>query len=264
MVVVSTDTAVHFLAEGGTPLVSLPRDYQKHKLILAGVLENPERYFVWYLPSPPLLEPDEYKASPSFLHEFDPGGGELARRTVPPPPYPAASHATALFGLVTPMTEAAALVGASRMLRSEARASGSNWKPLLLDYLENSRYYIPGTAWYEVTPLGLILGYVTLILLSATACAGSCFWLARRHAFSRDRCAGWAALGFLFGWVGLVLMLAAQDWPARIACPNCRRLRVVTHETCEHCGALHSAPGLDGTEVFEPVATIRHAALVGT
>ncbi len=120
LIVVSTDKSVHFLTEEGSPVVSLPRDYEKHKLILVGLLEDPERYFVWYLPLPPLLEPDAYKTSPSFLHEYDADGRELAHRTVPPPPYPAASYAGVLFGLVTPMTEAATLVGASRHLRSEA------------------------------------------------------------------------------------------------------------------------------------------------
>jgi hypothetical protein len=262
LVVVSTDKSVHLLTEEGSPVVSVPRDPEKHKLILVGLLENPERYFVWYLPSPPLLEPEAYKTSPSFLHEYDVAGRELAQRTVPPPPYPAAPYAAALFGLVTPMTEAATLVGASQYLRSEARLNGSSRKPVLLDYLENSRYYIPGTAWFEVTPRGLIPGYIALVLLSAAACALGCFLLARRHAFSHYRCIGWAVLGFLFGWVGLFLMLALQDWPARIACPKCHKLRVVTRDRCEYCAALHAVPAPDGTEIFEPMAANRHVALV--
>jgi hypothetical protein len=151
------------------------------------------------------------------------------------------------------MTEAAALVGASRYLRSEARASGSTRKPVLLDDLESSRYYIPGTGWSQVTPRGLVRSFIGLVLLSATASALGCFLLARRHAFSRARRSGWAVVGFLFGWVGLVLLLALQDWPARIACPTCRKLRVVTRATCEYCGAPHAAPAPDGTEIFGPL-----------
>ena len=79
-----------------------------------------------------------------------------------------------------------------------------------------------------MTPSGLIPGYVALILLSAAASAFGCFVLARRYAFSRGRCIGWALVGFFFGWVGLVLMLVLQEWPARVACPKCRKLRVVT------------------------------------
>ena len=60
-----------------------------------------------------------------------------------------------------------------------------------------------------------------------------------------------ALLGLVFGWVGLVLMLVLQEWPARVSCPECRKLRVVTRVVCEHCGALHAPPAADGTEIFE-------------
>ncbi len=262
LVVVSTDKSVHFLSEQGSPMVSIPRDYEKHKLILVGVLDEPERYFVWYLPMPPLMEPEAYKTSPSFLHEYDATGRELAHRTVPPPPYLAASQAGALFGLFTPMAEVVTLVGASKYLRSEARLNGSMRKPVLLDYLENSRYYIPGTAWFKATPRGLIPGYLASVVLSAAACALAIYLLARRHAFCRARCTGWAVLGLLFGWVGLLLTLALVDWPARVACPKCRKLRVVTRDLCEYCGQPHAVPAADGTEIFEPIGATPQVAFV--
>ncbi len=113
-------------------------------------------------------------------------------------PFPADSYAKALFGLVTPMTEAASLVGASRYLRSQARiAREAPGSPCFSSYLENSRYYIPGTSAFEVTPSGLVPGYVALILLSAAASAIGCWLLARRYAFSRARCIGWAVVGLL-------------------------------------------------------------------
>jgi hypothetical protein len=55
----------------------------------------------------------------------------------------------------------------------------------------------------------------------------------------------------LYGPAGVLLMVTLPDWPAQIACPACRRRRVVTREHCEHCGASHALPTLDGTEVFE-------------
>ena len=58
----------------------------------------------------------------------------------------------------------------------------------------------------------------------------------------------------LFGPAGLLLMLAIQQWPARIPCPACGRPRVVDRERCEHCGAPHAAPAQDGTEIFEETA----------
>jgi hypothetical protein len=263
LIVISTDRSVHFRKEDGSPLVSIPKDYENHKFVLVGLLEKPERYFAWY-PPPGLVEPQDYKIAPSYLYVYDSAGHELACRTAPPPPFQAAPYAEALFGLVTPMTEVATLVGASRYLRSEARLQGSLRKPVLLDYLENSRYYIPGTAWFELTPRGLIAGYLALILLSAAACALVCFLLARRYAFSGAGCIAWPLMGFLFGWVGLLLMLVLQEWPARIVCPKCRKLRLVTRDTCEHCGALHAAPAADGTEIVEQTVVAPQAALVAT
>jgi hypothetical protein len=67
--------------------------------------------------------------------------------------------------------------------------------------------------------------------------------------------------GFLLGWVGVVLMLALQEWPARIECPKCHKARVVTRDQCEHCGASHSRPAEDGTEIFESAALVRHVAV---
>jgi hypothetical protein len=163
-----------------------------------------------------------------------------------------ASYAEALFGLITPITEAASLVGACKYLRAEARLQGSTRKPVLLSSLESCKYYIPGTTSSKDTPSGLLTAYLILMLVSSAASALDCFLLARRYSFSGTRRVRWALIGFFFGWVGFALMLAMQEWPARIACPSCGKLRVVTRDTCEHCGALHSAPAADGTEIFEP------------
>jgi hypothetical protein len=268
--VVSTDHSFHFLTKDGTPIVSVPRlhDAQKYRPVLAGPLGNvapPDRFVVWYqamMPWTTVLEPEEYRSLPSYLHEYDVAGRELTQQTVPPPPYPEASAAQALFGLVTPMTEAATLVGTTRHLRARERAQGSSQKSVLLFFLEDIKYSIPGTAPDKATTGGLVSGYLALMLLSAAACALACSLLARRHAFSRARCIGWAMLGFFLGWVGLVLMLVLQEWPARIACPKCGKSRVVTRDNCEHCGAMHTAPSLDGTEIFESTAAAP-VALVG-
>jgi len=208
-----------------------------------------------------LLEPEEFKTTHGYLLEYDAVGRELARRTVPPVPVPAASYAEALFGLVTPMTEAAAIVGVTRHLRSEERLKGSTQKSMFLMFLENSRYYIPATSRYKGTPSGLIPAYLALMLLSAAACAIGCWLQARRFAFSTGQRIGWAFVGWFFGWVGLVLMLALHEWPARIACPKCRMLRVVTRDACEHCGALPALPEPDGTEVFAEHVAIPQPAL---
>jgi hypothetical protein len=266
LVLVSTDKSFHFLTEEGVPVVSFPRahDRQEHGyVVILGKLEKPERYFAYYRSWGSLTEPEESMAVRFHLHEYDAAGYELAHRSDPQLPYPTASRAKALFGVFTPITEAATLVGASRYLRRDARLEGSTRQPVLLSYLENIRYSIPGTSRFEATPRGLIPGYIALLLLSAAASALGCFALARRYAFSRADSVSWSLVGFFFGWVGLLVMLAIEEWPARIVCPKCRKLRVVTRDTCERCGAMHAAPAVDGTEIFETMIATPRAALVG-
>jgi hypothetical protein len=263
-VVVSTDKSFHFLTREASPLVSFPRAHGPDgRLVDLGKLENPGRYYAWYAPCPQVLflDPEQSKALPFDLHEYDANGREVAHQHDPQLPYPVASYAKAFFGLVTPMTEVATLVGLAQYLRSEGRSEHSNRQSVLLESLENTRYYIPGTSRLEETPSGLIPGYIALMVLSAAASALGCFLLARRYAFSGARHLSWALTGFFFGWVGLVLMLVLQDWPARVACPKCRKFRVVTANMCEHCGAPHLVPAPDGTEIFEKNVSIPQPAL---
>jgi hypothetical protein len=270
LVVVTTNQSVHIATEDGQRLVSMPwvLSADKYGPVFVGTLEKPHRYFVWYHLRLWLREPEEYQSEPSYLFEYDAQGRELAHRAVPPFPYPASPYAQSLYGVVTSLTEVATLLGTSQYVRSLARSNGSTRKYALIDYLEGIQYYVPGTATMATTlspatqpPRGLIVGYVALILLSASASALVAVVLARRHAFSPFRCLGWALLCFLFGWIGLVLMLTLLEWSGRIPCPKCNRLRVVTRDTCEHCGALQAAPTRDGTEVFESAATAPPAAL---
>src|SRR5262249_49886256 len=182
-IVVSTDQSIHFLTVEGTLVVSVPRLYTPVRSlpVLGGPLEKPDRYGVYY-PSyfewTTVLEPDEYKSLTCELYEYDRTGREIARQIIPPIPYPQAPYSQALYGLVTPMTEATLLVGTSRYLRAEARLQGGIRKSVLLHDLDNMKYYIPGTAPNKVTPSGLIAGYLALIMLSATASALGCFVLA--------------------------------------------------------------------------------------
>ena len=75
------------------------------------------------------MEPQESKAAPFHLHEYDAGGRELAHRDHPQRPYPAASYAKAFFGLVTPMTEVAILARLSQSLRSEGHTKPAHASP---------------------------------------------------------------------------------------------------------------------------------------
>ncbi|HEX5271675.1 MAG TPA: hypothetical protein VFW33_14355, partial [Gemmataceae bacterium] len=259
LVVVSTDRSVHLLTPAGVPVVSVPRafDPAESRLRSVGRLEGPERYVFWYGP-PNFQGPDGLGTTPSHLLEYDAGGREVARRVIPPAPEVEPSSADVLFGLATPPTEAATLVGGSRSLRWEARATGGATQSLVLELFEEwIGYFIPIAVWRTDTRSGMFVGFSALSLLSSAVCAAACFVLAGRYAFSGSRRVGWALCGLLFGWVGLVLMLALQEWPARVRCPACGRSRRVDRERCEHCGAPHAQPARDGTEIFEEdVATL--------
>ncbi len=186
----------------------------------------------------------------TWLLEYDPNGSEIARRELPRGQSPEPSPGMALFGLATPATEAGALVGMHRYLRAQEAATGERWI-LLLYFDEWVPYIIPGIerGWAENCALETI--FAALLFLSAAISGLACFLLARRYAFSLGGCIGWALAGLLFGAVGVVLMLCIHQWPARVGCPACGRQRRVDRDLCEHCGAPHALPALDGTEIFE-------------
>jgi hypothetical protein len=274
---VVTDRAVYVVDEAGSRVFSVPlaADQEGYQLRRAGRLEDPQRYWISYQPRW-YLKPDALETMPAYFVVYDATGREINRQTVPALPgiaravYPSQavvepSTAHAWFGLVTSPAEAAILVGTRQSLESDVRGNNGTEVWLLLQFLIlGTQFFIPGVRWSPSANAGLVFGFVALLLLSAALCAFICFLLAYRYSFSRPRCFGWSLCGFLFGWVGLLLMLALQEWPARIACPKCRKQRVVTRPTCEYCGAAHASPALDGTEIFEATAATPQAALVGS
>lgn len=265
LAIVSTDQSVHILTPTGTPVLSVRRafDRKEYGALSVGRLENPERYVIWYSPSR-WLEPEERDSMPSYLLEYDVAGHELARRSLPRIAEAERSPALALFGLATPMTEVTTLVGVTRYLRGHARETHGAQTSVLVEMLEMwIGNFIPMAVYRGDTSSGVFFGFTTSMLLSATLCGLGCFLLGRRYAFTRSRRLFWLVCGFLYGPVGLLLMLALQDFPARIACPSCRKPRIVTRATCEHCGAAHATPARDGTEIFDEAAPSRDAVLVG-
>ena len=77
-------------------------------------------------------------------------------------------------------------------------------------------------------------------------------WLGHRYQFGLRAQLSWAAFHLVFGIPGLLAFLSVQEWPARERCPNCRRLRVVNREHCQHCAAAFPASAPTGVEIFEP------------
>jgi ABC-type transport system involved in multi-copper enzyme maturation permease subunit len=87
----------------------------------------------------------------------------------------------------------------------------------------------------------------------AIICAGVGWGLGRRYYFTGKAQMKWVIFNLFFGLPGLMAFICTQEWPAREACPNCKKLRMVDREHCEHCGAEFPPPPKTGTEIFEPV-----------
>ena len=97
----------------------------------------------------------------------------------------------------------------------------------------------------------------------ALVCLPAGWWLGRRYRLPVGARLGWAVFHLLFGVPGLLAFLSVQEWPAREACPNCKKLRVVDRAQCEHCGAGFAPPEKTGTEVFAPLGAKVEAQAVG-
>ncbi len=265
---VGTDRSIRVVTETGSPVLSVPRVYDRkdYRVKQVGRLEGPERYWVWYAPQC-YRDLGTLETLPEQVVIYDRGGHELQpRQAVPPRPGGAhdlsppvvraeASTINMVAGAVTAPAQTAVLLGTTRSLESGVRRANNAEVPLLLRFLiVATQYFIPGVRWDARAHLGLVYGFWALSLLSAAVCALGCFLLARRALSSRTHCLGWALCGLLFGPVGLLLMLALQERPAHVLCHACGKARLVTRETCEHCGAAHAPPTPDGTEIFENAA----------
>jgi hypothetical protein len=275
---VGTDRAIHVVDPAGSRVLSTPLAFDRasYRVHSVGRLEGPRRHWAWYEPAWH-LPLDRLEAMPASVVEYDSTGQEIAPRKIlsprpgaareftPPVPLVEPSSAHVWFGLATAPAEAALLKGTMHALQSEVHHNNSSEMGLLLPFLFTlTQFFLPGVRWLPSAHPGLIFGNAALMLLAAGVSALICFVLTRRHAFSRWHCVGWALCGLLCGPVGLLLLLALQEWPARIPCPKCGKLRVVTRDTCEHCGAPHTAPASDGTEIFESTATVVHVAMTAS
>ncbi len=105
--------------------------------------------------------------------------------------------------------------------------------------------------WSEAPPRELlILSWATAVVI----CLPIGLWLGRRYRFPLPALAAWAVFLALCGVPGLLAFLSVQEWTARVACPSCKRPRLVDRQHCEHCGADFPPPDKTGTEVFAPLA----------
>jgi hypothetical protein len=272
---VGTDKALYVLDETGQLVCRAPLvgNLGGYRLIGVGRLDRPRRYWAWYCPEWHLPRATQANMPEAQVVIYDQNGQEILPRQTAPPrfgvvrdcpgrPSVGPSAFQALSGLATAPAEAAVLVGTLGLLEAEARRQEGKEAAVPLDFLTGAtQLYIPGIAYDLNGHSGLIGSFAGLMLLASAASALVCFVVPRRYAFSTGRRLGWALLGFLFGPVGLLLMVTLLEWPGQVTCPKCQKLRVVTQEHCEHCHAEHALPEMDGTEIFEPGSVLSEPLL---
>jgi hypothetical protein len=169
---------------------------------------------------------------------FPSDGGVLRRRDVVVEDEFLASHQAALFAAITPLG-AAAMIGAADALWQTSQGTG------------------PGLAWLFLgqrpwTALTLLLA----LLASALLCGWRVLKAANAYGHSRGERLAWALAGLLLGPTGLLTFFSLKARPAQRPCPSCARRRVVSRETCEHCGSPFGSPPRDGTEVLDSGAPL--------
>ncbi|MCD6050459.1 MAG: hypothetical protein K0Q55_1862, partial [Verrucomicrobia bacterium] len=93
-----------------------------------------------------------------------------------------------------------------------------------------------------------LLGYAFAFALLHV---GIGLWWGRRYQFSGRQQVGWGFFLLLTGLPGLLAFFCARDWPVRVTCPGCKKLRSVEQEHCEHCQTPFPLPEKNGVEIFE-------------
>lgn len=102
---------------------------------------------------------------------------------------------------------------------------------------------------FFVSPMVFWIAVATVLVIGAVLWAVAVYAIARRYRFTRRERTWWMALGFVFGPAGLLLMLSLREWPARLACVSCGKMRMVDREHCGNCGAPWPPARCGDTEI---------------
>ncbi len=239
LTVLALPTEARIVDTMGRTLAHLPydRDVARYGVLGVAMMPTRDRFFLHYQPGY-WINFRERSKMPSFMEETDARGTVLASYTLPPEP-PQEIRRTwlqfVLGTLATPVftygdiaySEIGATLGSRHLAErlKELRSEGRK---------------------HTVKRLALI----TLVSLGF---AGLTLFWARRRWFSWRRAWAWAAFVFGFNLAGLIVFRLCADWPVRVKCPACGRLRPVDQETCPACHAPWPQPPREGTEIFTPV-----------
>jgi hypothetical protein len=220
---VVTKRFVHLLTAEGNPVWKVPYEppSSAYRAIEVYRLKSPGQFLLWQTPDFEENERAEWKL-PIQVSWLTGDRGVVKRMALAslPPDRPGLTLLEQLMASVVPP----AAMTTFWLWRASLHAAGMPREPLVLCW---------GIAILIWLPVG--------------------WWLGRRYRFSLAAQAGWAVFHLLFGLPGLLAFLCVQEWPAREACPSCKRLRLVDRAQCEHCGAEFAPPEKTGTEVFAPL-----------
>jgi hypothetical protein len=251
-VVVGTNQAIYVLNQDGHQECAIPVEYDSRQYMFSLLrFDDPSRYAVMYRPSY-FLGLVARESMESHQIEYGADGHELSRTTLPALPFSKPLAHQPWFGTLTSPAEAVVLLTTSNSslfrTKSENQAIGSK---LQLSVLNEFYRILP-------SPRDLAEGlnnsrvrlYAIGLALNGVLGAVGCMWISRRLALAGTQAACWLGFGLIFGVTGGVLMACVHEWPARVSCPKCRKLRLVSRIQCEHCGSAHPPSLPDGTEVF--------------
>ncbi|MGZ4988805.1 MAG: hypothetical protein ACXWBP_12220, partial [Limisphaerales bacterium] len=93
-------------------------------------------------------------------------------------------------------------------------------------------------------------------ILLGILCAAIAMLRLRRYSFSTGAQVVWTIATLLLGIPCLLTLLCLYEWPARVSCLQCGKLRVVTNDQCEHCAAEFAPPSKAGVEIFAPLVKV--------
>jgi hypothetical protein len=205
---------------------------------------NGKRYFLWYRNL--AADGETSKIIPAALVTLDLRGRVLDRQEFSFPPESRSDTAPATIPLstLTPVW----LLGGFGAFLMVGKVFQLDTALQMLDELAK------GPVW--------LVPFLVYTLLGAALSAVACWQIAARCELPRSGRLQWAIGGFLLGTFGVLMLLGLLEWPSREACAVCGKRRVVTRETCEHCGAEWPEPKPDGTEIFQEVSPVQPDAAV--
>jgi ABC-type transport system involved in multi-copper enzyme maturation permease subunit len=228
--VVVTRQFIHLLTPDGKVVWKTPYGtaYPDYKDVWVYFLEPADRFALWLAPTDAANKKAKWKL-PTRVTWFARDQGMLRSADLPPLSVP--KHEHSLIDKTAP-----ALVPPGYWVLELC---------VVRDWQEVRQY------WRELPWKMMLISLATAVLIWVPAG----WWLCRRYHFTVGAQLGWAVFHLVCGVPGFLAFLSVQEWPVREPCPNCRKLRVVDREHCEHCGSGFAPPEPTGTEIFAPLKT---------